>query len=153
MRQCELHIHPGSSNENKSATNHPEGSFFTDSGVDFKHRKQTVHYTTGVSLNAEQGIRPLDSMREFCECGSNSRPSHPTSLFFSMVQEHYGDQGDTVLKVLCCKLEGRWFGPSWCHWNFSLTWNPSDRTTAWGRSASNTDEYQEHFLGVKAAVA
>ena len=27
----------------------------------------------------------------------------------------------TVAKVLCYKSEGRWFDPSWCHWNFSLT--------------------------------
>jgi len=26
-----------------------------------------------------------------------------------------------VVKVLRYKLEGRWFDPSWCHWNFSLT--------------------------------
>jgi hypothetical protein len=62
-------------------------SAFTDSGMDFKLWKQTLHYTTGVSFNAEKGIRPLDSMREFCKCGSNRRPSHPNLLFFSMVQE------------------------------------------------------------------
>ena len=28
--------------------------------------------------------------------------------------------GGTV-KVLCYKSEGRWFDPSWCHLNFSLT--------------------------------
>jgi len=32
-----------------------------------------------------------------------------------------GDRGGTVVKVLCYKSEGRWFDPSWCHWNFSLT--------------------------------
>jgi len=32
-----------------------------------------------------------------------------------------GNRGGTVVKVLCYKLEGRWFDPSWCHWNFSLT--------------------------------
>jgi len=31
------------------------------------------------------------------------------------------DRGSTVVKVLCYKLEGRWFDPSSCHWNFSLT--------------------------------
>jgi len=31
------------------------------------------------------------------------------------------DNGGTVVKVLCYKSEGRWFDPSWCHWNFSLT--------------------------------
>jgi len=24
-------------------------------------------------------------------------------------------------KVLCYKLEGRWFDPSWCQWNFLST--------------------------------
>jgi len=32
-----------------------------------------------------------------------------------------GDRGRTVVKVLCCKSEGRWFDSRWCHWNFSLT--------------------------------
>jgi len=27
-------------------------------------------------------------------------------------------RGNTVVKVLCYKLEGRWFDPSWCQWNF-----------------------------------
>jgi len=31
-----------------------------------------------------------------------------------------GDRGSTVVNVLCYKSEGRWFDPSWCHWNFSL---------------------------------
>ena len=29
-----------------------------------------------------------------------------------------GDRGNTVVKVLCYKSEGRWFDPSWCQWNF-----------------------------------
>jgi len=29
-----------------------------------------------------------------------------------------GDRGGTVVKVLCYKLEGRWFDPTWCHWVF-----------------------------------
>ena len=32
-----------------------------------------------------------------------------------------GDRGGTVVKVPCCKSEGRWFDRRWCHWNFSLT--------------------------------
>ena len=31
------------------------------------------------------------------------------------------DRGSTVVKVLCYKSEGRWFDPSWCNLNFSLT--------------------------------
>jgi len=32
-----------------------------------------------------------------------------------------GDRGGTMVKLLFYKSEGRWFEPSWCHWNFSLT--------------------------------
>ena len=32
-----------------------------------------------------------------------------------------GDRGSTEVKALRYKSEGRWFDPSWCHWNFSLT--------------------------------
>jgi len=38
--------------------------------------------------------------------------------------------------------------------DFSFIYNPSDRTMALGvDSASNRNEYQEYFLGVKAAGA
>jgi len=42
--------------------------------------------------------------------------------------------------VLCYKSDGRWFDPSWCHWNFS------DRTMALG-STQHLTEYQEVFPG------
>ena len=35
--------------------------------------------------------------------------------------EGFVDCGSTVVKVLCYKSEIRYFDPSWCHWNFSLT--------------------------------
>ena len=38
-------------------------------------------------------------------------------LVFNVIGDHSG----TVVKVLCYKLEGHWFNPGWCHWNFSLT--------------------------------
>ena len=50
-----------------------------------------------------------------------------------------GDRGGTVVKVLCYKSEGRWFDPSWCHWNFSLTYNISDRTMALGSTQPLTE--------------
>jgi len=59
-----------------------------------------------------------------------------------------GDRGGTVVKVLCYKSEDRWFDPSWCHWNFSF-----DIKSFRFDSACNRNEYQEHFLGVKAAGA
>jgi len=57
------------------------------------------------------------------------------------IYKEFGDRGGTVVKLLCYTSEGRWFDPSWCHWNFGVN------------SASNRNEYQEHFLGVKAAGA
>ena len=39
---------------------------------------------------------------------------------FIRVYECIGDHGSTVDKVLCSKLEGRWFDSGWFHWNFSL---------------------------------
>ena len=46
-----------------------------------------------------------------------------------------GGRYSTVVKVLCYKSEGRWFDPSWCHWNFHWH-NPSDRTMALGSTQS-----------------
>ena len=44
-----------------------------------------------------------------------------------------GDRGSTVVKVLCYKLEGRWFDPSWC------PSDPSDRTVALGSTQPLTE--------------
>jgi len=65
-----------------------------------------------------------------------------------------GNRGSTVVKALCYKSEGRWFDPSWCHWNFSLTWNPSDRIMAL-RSTQPLTEMSTGSIswGVKAAGA
>jgi len=60
------------------------------------------------------------------------------------------DRGSTMVKVLCYKSEGRWFDPRLCQWIFH------DKILPWGPgvdSASNRNEYQEYFLGVKAAGA
>jgi len=64
-----------------------------------------------------------------------------------------GDRGSTVIKVLCYKSEGRWFDPSWCHWNFSLIKSFRSHCGPGVDSVSNRNEHQEHFLGVKAAGA
>ena len=33
---------------------------------------------------------------------------------FQLIPVFIGDRGSTVVKVLCCKSEGRWFDPSLC---------------------------------------
>ena len=63
------------------------------------------------------------------------------------------DRGSTVVKVLCYKSEGRWFDPRWRHWNFSLTLSFRSHYGPGFDSASNRNEYQEYFLGVKTAGA
>jgi len=64
-----------------------------------------------------------------------------------------GDRCSTVVKVLGYKSEGRQFDPSWCQWN--LHWHKILPIALWPwvDSTSNRNEYQEHFLGVKAAGA
>ena len=55
-----------------------------------------------------------------------------------------------MVKVLCYKSEGRWFDPSWCHWNFSF--DTKSLRSHYGPgvdSASNRNEYQEYFPGGK----
>jgi len=57
-----------------------------------------------------------------------------------------------MVKVLCNKSEGLWFDPRWCQFfidikSFRLHCGPGVD------SASNRNEYQEYFLGVKAVGA
>ena len=66
-------------------------------------------------------------------------------------QQIFGDRVGTVVKVLCYKSEGHRFDPSWCHWNFSVTFRSHYGPGV--DSASNRNEYQGHFLGVKTAGA
>ena len=42
-------------------------------------------------------------------------------LFNIKLHQYSADRGSTVVKVLCYKSEGRWFDPSWRHWNFLFT--------------------------------
>jgi hypothetical protein len=64
-----------------------------------------------------------------------------------------GDRGSTVVKVLRYKSEGRWFDSRWCHWIFPLTEFFRSHCGPGVDSASNRNEYQEYFLGVKMADA
>ena len=78
---------------------------------------------------------------------------HNTLLLgcFYLLYMLYSDRGSTVVKALCYKSEGRWFDPSWCQWIFR--WHKMLPIALWPWGLSNRNEYQEHFLGVKAAGA
>jgi len=56
-----------------------------------------------------------------------------------------------LVEALRYKPEGRGFDSRWCHWNFSLTLTFRPHYGPGVDSASNRNEYQEYFLGVKAA--
>jgi len=42
----------------------------------------------------------------------------PYCLILKNLSHTQGDCGNTVVKVLCYRSEGRWFDPSWCQWIF-----------------------------------
>ena len=56
-----------------------------------------------------------------------------------------------LVEALRYKPEGRGFDFRWCHWNFSLTLSFQPHYGPGVDSVSNRKEYQEYFLGVKAA--
>ena len=57
------------------------------------------------------------------------------------------------VEALRYKPEGRGFDFRWCRWNFSLISSFRPQYGSGADSASNRNEYQEYFLGVKAARA
>ena len=58
-----------------------------------------------------------------------------------------------MVEALRYKPKGRGFDPRWCHWSFSFTYSFRPHYGPGVDSASNRNEYQEYFLGVKAAGA
>jgi len=55
-----------------------------------------------------------------------------------------------LVEALRYKPEGRRFDSRWCHWNFSLKYSFRPHYGPGVDSASNRNEYQEYFQGVKA---
>jgi hypothetical protein len=58
-----------------------------------------------------------------------------------------------LIEALRHTPEGRGFDSRWCHGNFSLTSSFRPHYGPGVDPASNRNEYQEYFLGVKAAGA
>ena len=58
-----------------------------------------------------------------------------------------------MVMALRHKPAGRGFDSRWCHWNFCLAKSFRSHYGLGVDSASNRNEYQVYFLGVKAAGA
>jgi len=58
-----------------------------------------------------------------------------------------------LVEALRYKLEDLGFDSRCCHWNFSLTQSFRPQYGPGVNSASNRNEYQKYFLGVKATGA
>ena len=85
----------------------------------------------------------------FAPCGA--RVVYDTCRASSHIQ--VGHSVVQLLETLRYNPEGRGFYTRWCHCNFSLTYSFRPHYGPRVDSASNRNEYQEYFLGVKAAGA
>jgi hypothetical protein len=97
----------------------------------------------------------VPSIVVFCSETIESFPGTASKFIIIIIIIIIGDRGGTVVNVLCYKWEGRWFDSRWCHWNFSFLHFISFQSL-YGPEVDtfcNRNEYQEHFLGVKAAGA
>ena len=82
---------------------------------------------------------------------TNAQLFHKLSHFYMF--RKMGHAVAQLAEALRYKSEGRGFDSRWCHWNFSLTWFFQPHYGPGVDSSSNRNEYQEYFLGVKAAGA
>jgi hypothetical protein len=74
-------------------------------------------------------------------------------LLHTHTHTHIGARGGAVVEALRYKPKGRGIDSRWCHWKFSLTESFRPHYGPGVDSASNRNEYQGYFLGVKAAGA
>ena len=75
------------------------------------------------------------------------------SLRFALVNTRKGARGVVVVKALRYKPAGSEFDSRWCHWNFSVTQSFRSHYGPGVDAASNRNEYQVFFLGVKVGCA
>jgi hypothetical protein len=79
--------------------------------------------------------------------------TQPLFIIYVLLPFFGGHAVAQLVEALRYKPEGHGFDSRWCHWNFSLTQSFRPHNSAGVDSASNRNEYQEYFLGVKAAGA
>ena len=103
--------------------------------------------SNAVSLSGDsQNIFSIDKIMP--EVGNKHRKIYIYIYIYIM-----GARGGVMVKALRHKPAGRGFDSRWCHWNFSVA---SSFRLHYGPGvdpASNRNEYQVYFLGVKTAGA
>ena len=72
-------------------------------------------------------------------------------IFYTPYPQWQGHVVVQLVETLRWKLEGRGFDSRWCHWNFLLTLSLWPHYGPGVDSSSNRNEYEEYFLGIKAA--
>ena len=78
---------------------------------------------------------------------------HMAKPLYRFLNNNAATRGGVVVKALRYKPAGRGFDSQWCHWNFSVTQSCRSHYGPGVDSASNRNEYQVYFLGVKVAGA
>ena len=94
-------------------------------------------------------IKYTTNIKRYPEDGSKSNCRNHIYIKYT-VEKHAVAQ---LVEAPRYKPEGRGFDSRWCHWNFSLTYSFRPHYGPQVDSASNRNEYQHYFLGVKAAGA
>ena len=88
----------------------------------FCHANWSIEFKTQLTYNRHMAVfRSCNQSSEATSTRPRTDPFKYNSIHYSLISSPSGDRGGTVVNVLCYKSEGRWFDPSWCHWNFSLT--------------------------------
>ena len=90
-------------------------------------------------------------------CNSSALSASLSNINFLLITTYYrwyrGHAVAQLVEALRFKSEGHGFDSQWFHWNFSLTQSFRPHYGPEVDSASNRNEYQEYFLGIKAAGA
>jgi hypothetical protein len=104
--------------------------------------RDTIHVSKQSSL--AQSLNLIVYFKIYTQCTVLYCTVIYTVLYYTIL----GARGGEMFEALRCKLEGRGIDSRWCHRNFSFRphYGPGVDT------ASDRNEYQEYFLGVRRPV-
>ena len=109
-----------------------------------------ITFKTGVHIFSENLGDTQNSRRQKSDMKTFMLKVHN---YYAPLYRYWGQAVAQVFEALCYNPEGRGFVSRWCHRNFSLSYSFRLQYGSGIDSASNRNEYQEYFLGVKVAGA